>query len=78
MDEIEVSYPLSAVEAIPLLPELEPALAGLLELIDYQPMQFSLIGEKSVLSEVDLLSMLVELELLGYIDNGILGISRIK
>lgn len=57
---------------------LEPSLIALLEKIEYQPMPFSKIVTLSNISEVDLLSMLVELELQGCIENSLLGFNRIK
>lgn len=57
---------------------LEPALAALLDNIQFQPMQFSEIAKLTSIGQADLISMLVELELHGCIENNVLGINRIK
>ena len=56
---------------------LEPALQGLLELIDFAPMTLVELSNISGLYELDLLSMLVDLELQGFIDNDGVSIRRI-
>ena len=56
---------------------LEPALQGLLELIDFGSMTLVELSNLSGLYELDLLSMLVDLELQGFIDNDGVSIRRI-
>jgi len=56
---------------------LEPALQGLLELIDFGSMTLVELSNISGLYELDLLSMLVDLELQGFIDNDGVSIRRI-
>jgi len=60
-------------ESIPL----EPALQGLLELIDFGSMSLVELANMSGLYELDLLSMLVDLELQGLIENDGVSIRRI-
>ena len=56
---------------------LEPALQGLLELIDFGSMSLGELSHLSGLYELDLLSMLVDLELQGFIENDGISIRRI-
>jgi len=56
---------------------LEPALLGLLELIDFGSMTLVELSNLSGLYELDLLSMLVDLVLQGFIDNDGISIRRI-
>jgi len=57
---------------------LEPALQGVLELIDYSAMSLLELANTTGLDELELLPMLVELELQGFIENNGIAICRLN